>query len=222
MRIIEGVYKADGVVANSYVVTGKKHAIIDCGMPHNASKIIKTVKEAGLSPKEISFILLTHAHVDHTGSAAKVKANTGAKIAIHEQDAGYLTGEKSFAFPRGIKGLLFRIASPFILSRVEPDMLLKDGDLVGGFEVIHIPGHTEGSCAYLHRSTKSLFIGDSISTEQDSLSLPPEIYNFDTQMLKKSLQKIRELEFDNLFPGHGEPIIGKASEKVKKFVERLA
>ncbi len=222
MKIIDGIFKAEGVVANSYIVIGKDPAIIDCGMPRNARKIIRAVEEAGLSPKDIRLILLTHAHLDHTGSAKEVRAITNAKLAIHELDAAYLTGEKNFALPKGIQGVMLRIIRPFIIAKTKPDLLLKDGEKIGEFKVVHIPGHTEGSCAYLHERTKSLFVGDSISTEQGFLALPPERYNLNTALIKQSLQKLRALNFDNLFPGHGEPIIGDAHKKVEEFLGSLA
>ncbi|MGC9037173.1 MAG: MBL fold metallo-hydrolase [Candidatus Micrarchaeia archaeon] len=222
MKIVDGIFKAEGVVANSYIVMGKDPAIIDCGMPHSAKKIMKAAEEAGLSPKDVKLILLTHAHLDHTGSAKEIKDITNAKLAIHELDAAYLTGEKKFALPKGIQGIMLRIIRPFIFTKTKPDLLLKGGEKIGEFKVVHIPGHTEGSCAYLHERTKSLFVGDSISTEKGVLALPPERYNLNTALIKRSLQKLRALDFDNLFPGHGGPIIGNAHKKVEEFLDSLA
>jgi len=209
----------DGVLANSYIVLYGDPTLIDSGMPNNGRRIIEYTNKLHA---QLKYILLTHAHLDHAGSAQYAKEKTNAKVAIHEADAPYLNGSKKFTMPKGFQGLLYRVIYPFISRKFfEPDIKLKDGDLINGFEVINIKGHTEGSCAFYHVETKSLFIGDSISMETGKPSLPPERYNYDTGLLKESLKKLIDLDFDNLFPGHGDPIIGNAGKVVKEFIRYL-
>jgi hypothetical protein len=52
-----------------------------------ASKVLKAIADEGLAPKEIKYILLTHAHKDHAGSAAQLRNATGAKVVSHALDA---------------------------------------------------------------------------------------------------------------------------------------
>ena len=206
----------DGVLANSYIVLYGDPTIIDSGMPNNGKRIIAYVNNLHA---QLKYILLTHAHIDHAGSAHYLKEKANAKVAIHEADAPYLNGSKKFTMPKGFRGLLYRVLYPFISPNpFEPDIKLKDGDLINGFEVINIKGHTEGSCAFYHRETRSLFIGDSISMETGKPSLPPDRYNYDTELLKRSLKRLLDLDFENFFPGHGDPIIGGAGGIVKAFV----
>jgi len=206
----------DGVLANSYIVLYGDPTLIDSGMPNNGRRIIKYANNLHA---QLKYILLTHAHIDHVGSAHYLKEKANAKVAIHEADAPYLNGLKKFTMPKGFQGLLYRVLYPFISPKpFEPDIKLKDGDLINGFEVINIKGHTEGSCAFYHRETRSLFIGDSISMETGKPSLPPDRYNYDTELLKRSLKRLLDLDFENFFPGHGDPIIGGAGRIVKEFV----
>jgi len=206
----------DGVLANSYIVLYGDPTLIDSGMPNNGKRIIAYVNNLHA---QLKYILLTHAHMDHAGSAHYLKEKANAKVAIHEADAPYLNGSKKFTMPKGFRGLLYRVLYPFISPKpFEPDIKLKDGDLINGFEVINIKGHTEGSCAFYHRETRSLFIGDSISMETGKPSLPPDRYNCDTELLKRSLKRLLDLDFENFFPGHGDPIIGGAGRIVKEFV----
>lgn len=206
----------DGVLANSYIVLYGDPTLIDSGMPNNGKRIIAYVNNMHA---QLKYILLTHAHMDHAGSAHYLKEKANAKVAIHEADAPYLNGSKKFTMPKGFSGLLYMVLYPFISPKpFEPDIKLKDGDLINGFEVINIKGHTEGSCAFYHRETRSLFIGDSISMETGKPSLPPDRYNYDTELLKRSLKRLLDLDFENFFPGHGDPIIGGAGKIVKEFL----
>ncbi|MGC8586436.1 MAG: MBL fold metallo-hydrolase [Candidatus Micrarchaeia archaeon] len=223
MKFVDSIYRIDGVFANSYLVKSGATVLIDSGMPHNGKKIIAFVKSIGIDLKEIKYILLTHAHLDHAGSADFLRKQTGAKIAIHKSDAPYLTGERNFAMPKGFAWVIFKAFGPLIAKHFKPDILLNDNDAIGEFSVISMPGHTEGSVAFYHIPSKSLFIGDTLNTEQGFLALPAERYNLSTEMVKNSLKDFASsgIVFNNLFPGHGEPIIGNAQSKVEEFVKTL-
>ena len=95
MEIISGIHKIDGVRgANCYLVTsGPEMVLIDCGMRGSSRKIADYVKRLGKNPSDIKYIVLTHSDIDHVGGAAEVKKLTGAKLVIHEADAGVLTGK---------------------------------------------------------------------------------------------------------------------------------
>ncbi len=71
--------------SNCYIVgseSNKEGIIIDPG--DDAKEILKNVKDLGL---DIKFIILTHGHIDHTGTVKEVKETTGAEVAIHTDDA---------------------------------------------------------------------------------------------------------------------------------------
>ena len=118
-------------------------------MPGNANKILSQISELDISFDKITHIILTHADIDHMGSVADLKNATGALVAIHENEVSYLLGEKMRKLEglRGrVIGLIFRILFKFIKTkRIIPDITLKEGDFIGGLEVIYSPGHTEGS-----------------------------------------------------------------------------
>jgi glyoxylase-like metal-dependent hydrolase (beta-lactamase superfamily II) len=118
-----------------YPIDDKTAAIIDPG--EKADLIISTLEKLSLSP---AFILLTHGHFDHITALPKLaKHYAPAKpvIAIHRLDEGYLE-----------KGLANR--------------LLEEGDTIGPFTVLHLPGHTRGSAAFWDRAENILFTGDTL------------------------------------------------------------
>lgn len=225
MEIISGIHRVDGIRgANCYLYTGAaKMLVIDTGMPGNGKKIIDYVKGLGKDPSDINYIILTHADIDHIGSAAEIKQMTDAKLVIHADDALILSGKSGFKTIKGPLGMLVKLI--YLLLRfhpVEPDVILKDNSEMAGFKVIHTPGHTNGSIS-LYLPGKVIFVGDALKSDSRGNPKPPRsrIFSLDVTQAKASLMAISVLEFDILLPGHGAPVIGKASTKLKELVEHL-
>jgi glyoxylase-like metal-dependent hydrolase (beta-lactamase superfamily II) len=86
-------------------------------------------------------ILLTHRHTPYVRGVYAIQRATGARVAIHDEDADYLSGKKTMPPPKGAVGVLFRISEPFLtFTPVEPDQRLKENDIVGTLTVLHVPG----------------------------------------------------------------------------------
>ncbi|BBE42396.1 MBL fold metallo-hydrolase [Conexivisphaera calida] len=203
------------VNGNSYiVVSGGDVIVVDTGVPGNAERILKETNSLGGA--KISAIILTHYHLDHSGSAADLSAATGAKVYVHEADAPFVSGRERPPFPPTVPKETLSAYS--YMKPVEPDVLLRDGDIVFGFRVIHVPGHTPGSIA-LHDG-RALFAGDNINVRDGAIQGSPAPYDWDNAKAKESLGRLLELEFDVLLPGHGPPVVGNASEKVRRSLGR--
>lgn len=177
--------------SNCYIVgsqSNKEGMIIDPG--DEAKQILKRVKDLGL---DIKFIVLTHGHIDHTGALKEVREVTGAKVAIHGDDAKSL---KVQSLSR-IFGLSYPTPPP-------PDRLLKDGDSldVGGmhFEVLHTPGHTPGGICLLGQGV--VFSGDTLFNYGVGRTDLPG--GSSSQLLNSIQTKLMTLP-DNtvVYPGHG-------------------
>jgi glyoxylase-like metal-dependent hydrolase (beta-lactamase superfamily II) len=224
MEIKNGIHLLDGIRgANSYLsVTEDGILVIDTGMPGNAERIHMQIKALNKATKEIKLIVLTHSDIDHSGSAAELKRITGAKVAIHGGDAPSLSGEKELKRVKGFIGAIFRLMTRFMrFQTIKPDIILKDGDEIDYFRVIHTPGHTEGSIC-LYKTGDVLFAGDVIRTDdRGSLKLSPSAMMLNAQEALKSVRKIAGLEFDILLPGHGRPAMGKASTKLKELLVQM-
>lgn len=220
MRINENVYLFEKIRgANSYLYISDDNdvSIIDTGMPGNAEKILSQILKIGISMEKIKYIILTHSDIDHMGSVADLKNITGAKVAIHENEAPYLLGEKNKK-RKGIIGLIFGILFKFIKNQnIAPDIILKEGDFIGGLRVVSSPGHTVGSIS-LYNAGTVLFSGDAIITDRHSnIKGFNTIATADLFEAAKTISKIKHLEFEVLLPGHGKPVLEKASDKLKKY-----
>jgi glyoxylase-like metal-dependent hydrolase (beta-lactamase superfamily II) len=125
--------------------------VVDPG--DEVSRIARRLRELGLKLKQI---LVTHAHIDHVGGALRLKQLTGAPIFFNENDLPLLKMMDSQA---GWIGIPTPETAP-------PDENLADGLIVGlaryPAEVIHTPGHTQGSVCLHFAPLKLLIGGDTL------------------------------------------------------------
>jgi hydroxyacylglutathione hydrolase len=223
MEITSGIHLIDGIRgANCYlIVAGPKMWLIDTGMPGNGQRIVNYIKRLGKKPPDISEIILTHGDVDHIGSAAEMKKLSGAKLVIHTGDASMLSSRTGLKTIGGPLGIVFKLATPFMrFQTAEPDFIVRENSEINGLRVIHTPGHTGGSIS-LYLPKKVIFVGDALRSDSRGNPKPPSrILSADIEQAKASLTKISELEFDILLPGHGAPVTGRASDKVKELARR--
>lgn len=223
MEITPGVYLVDKVRgSNVYLLADRCLALIDTGMPGNETYIIEFIRKLGRNPKELTHIIVTHGHVDHTGSAAELQRLTGAKIVAHKNEIVTIKyGDFALApHPDEVKGFIRKAMSrQGIFKRCPADIAVKDGQVLpylGGLRVIHTPGHTRGSMCLLLEKPGVLFVGDAIINNQDRLSRPLPL-GADKSISEMSLKKMTESDFNICCFGHGPPLEHRAQEIVTDF-----
>ena len=125
--------------------------VIDPG--DEVGRIHRRLTQLGLKLKQI---LVTHAHIDHVGGALRLKLLTGAPILLNENDLPLL---KMMAMQAGWLG----VATP---ETAPPDASLDDGQRVGleryPAQVLHTPGHTQGSVCLHFAPLKMVIAGDTL------------------------------------------------------------
>ncbi len=208
MKVAEGIFRVEGVRGNVYLLSGEKLMLVDTGMPGSGPKIVRFIREElKRDEHELSMIVLTHQHIDHAGSALWLKGATRARIAIHEDDADYVSGRREPLRPKGAAGVAFAVFSPFFKLRTfDPDLLLRDGEMLGPFRIVHIPGHTPGSIAICDDANGLVFSGDIVSTRSGRAAFPPRSFNSDGSKMRESLSALLSRHQGLLLPGHGEPV----------------
>jgi len=184
--------------ANAYLVDGK--ILVDAGM--DAHSIISQLEKL-IKPGELETIILTHCHFDHSGGAAQVSQAFGAKIAIHRDDAPLLNN------PKGSASELFGERAPSVI----PDILLSGGEIFGGCEVIHTPGHTPGGICLYSARDKALFSGDTVFP--DGSFGRTDLPGGNAKKLVESIRKLTLLDVSVMYPGHEDIVTGSANEQIR-------
>jgi hydroxyacylglutathione hydrolase len=125
--------------------------VIDPG--EEIGRIHRRLTELGL---KLTQILITHAHIDHIGGALRLKRLTGAPILLNENDLPLL---QMMEMQAGWLG----VATP---ETEAPDASLQDGLRVGlnshPAQVLHTPGHTQGSVCLYFAPLNLLVAGDTL------------------------------------------------------------
>lgn len=139
--IADGVWWVGASDVASYLIqTNKGLILIDGGYESTAPQILDNIRRLGFDPKsQVKIILNTHAHLDHAGGIAALKAATGAKVLASAEDGKLMA--------RGGKGDFF-LGDRYPYPPVKPDGTIRDGQKVKLGErtlTAHItPGHTRG------------------------------------------------------------------------------
>jgi glyoxylase-like metal-dependent hydrolase (beta-lactamase superfamily II) len=184
-------------------------------------------------------IAITHFHPDHVGAAATAEALTGATV--HQGELDYAQCEEVWGsddWPERIAVWMERhgtppeiarevlqqgrLASLFIHYAASPE-LLREGDIVDGWRVLELPGHSDGHIGFERDGV--LVAGDhllpdispTVGRYADSRPDPLGAY-------LASLERTIELAPELALPGHGEPIrdpAGRARELIAHHRDRL-
>jgi len=165
--------------------------------------------------------VITHAHADHLGSAARVHEASAARVLAHPADAEIVrAGEPKpppsfFADawrPRFARYLLHAARNGGTSIEGVPEVeTFADGDVLsvaGRPRVLHTPGHTAGHCALLLDDRGVLFSGDALVTlDTVTGSTGPRLirWNHNAEQAAASYERLRALDVPLILPGHGEP-----------------
>ncbi len=220
MFVAPGIGALAGLSPSSaYVIeTSEGLILIDSGLEADASPVKAELAKLGLDWRRIRAILLTHAHGDHTGGAATLRRQTGARLYVGAGDAAVLRE----GGPR--EAFFSTFAMPGHTPHPTPvDVELRGGELivVGDVrvEAISAPGHTPGSTCYLseRQGLRAFFAGDVImmlrgdEPPRDEMGKPLGTYSAylapsyrgDARATLQSLKALRRIPVPDLvLPGH--------------------
>lgn len=183
----------------TYIIGHGNVAVIDPGpdMPDHINAIMSS-----LPGEEISHILVTHNHKDHSPGARLLALLSGAEIYAFD------VGRQKYSKPDLEEGLD---------KDFKPDVILFDGDIIEGgnwtIEAVHTPGHLSNHLCFSLREEKALFTGDHVMGWSTTIVSPPD---GNMQDYLNSLEKMMTRDDEIYYPTHGLPI-----EEPMKFIRQL-
>lgn len=131
--------------------TTREAMVIDPG--DDIEDVLAVVRKHNLKVKQI---VVTHAHIDHVGGAMKLRAATSAPILLNQNDYGLLK-------MLDVQAAWIGVAPP---GRVEIDRSVSTGEMLAAgshvAQVLHTPGHSEGSICLYFEPEKKLIAGDTL------------------------------------------------------------
>jgi glyoxylase-like metal-dependent hydrolase (beta-lactamase superfamily II) len=137
---------------------------------------------------------------NHVRAANRIRALTGARTAIHPEDAAYARGQGG-----------------------ELDDDLRAGMRLGPLTVVAVPGKSPGEIALHWPERRIMIVGDAvIGNPPGSCALLRERVLDNPSQLRASVRELLALDFDTLLMGDGESILSGAARKLRELVETFA
>jgi glyoxylase-like metal-dependent hydrolase (beta-lactamase superfamily II) len=215
-EILKGIYLVgssditDPKDCSIYLLDLGELVLIDTGAGTSVDTIIDNIKELGLDPGNLSTVILTHCHIDHTGGAHEFNKRFGVRIVIHNLDAAAVENGDKVLTGASWYGVNFA-PMPVDVKLTKDEELLYFG--AQKLVCLHTPGHTPGSLSiYLDKDDTRVLFGQDIHG--------PFLAEFGANMLhwQKSMETLLSLNADILCEGHFG--VYKPASKVRQYIER--
>ena len=216
-RLADDLYLLRGFPPNAINVYLAGGVLIDAATRHSARRILRQ-----LAGRTVTAHALTHAHPDHQGASKEVCEALAIPLWCGERDVNAME-TRDFGQPdHWINRVIDRVwAGP----PRKVDRALREGDEVGGFEVLDVPGHSPGHVAYWRPADRILVLGDvlnnmNVMTGVPGLHEPRTIFTVDPPRNRESARRLAGLEPALACFGHGPPL--RDPQRLRAFVESLS
>lgn len=219
-----GVFFIAGPASNWIVVRDETgFMVIDSGYPSDRPLVLESIRRLGLRPSDARAMLITHGHVDHTGSAAYFSETYGTPILCAAEELAHVQGKEKHQVtfgqvivrawrPRVFRWMVHVIKSGALKAKPAADAQAWSTDtlknLPGKPEAVLLPGHTPGSVAILLPAAGAIAVGDSfVSGHPLSRTAGPQMlhhmFHTDPAQALKATHRLDEIEASVVLPGHG-------------------
>lgn len=215
-KIAEGLYvlpSFPSFAINTYLM---EDVLIDAATKWDAFRIARQLKG-----RPVNLLALTHVHPDHQGAARHLCQSLNLPLACHADDQQIMEGRK----PMLPRSWMIKLQEKTWMGRPHPvSKVLKTGDEVAGFKVIHAPGHTSGSVIFFREKDGVAVAGDVMSnlnpfTLRPGLHEMPDEYTVHRSQSRESIRLLASLDPAVVCFGHGKPVTDRAA--LKRFAQAL-
>lgn len=178
--------------SNMFLIIGERTMLIDTGSGTVSGPIIEYIANL-LNGRRLDALILTHRHYDHIGGLKDIVPAFRPTVFAGSRDADAIR-----------KGGKDRISGMDLMPCPAEVHELSEGNIIdlGGhvMKVIETPGHTEGCICLYDTETHALFSGDTVFSNGVGRT---DFKGGNIDDLRASLYKLKELDINGLYPGHG-------------------
>jgi hydroxyacylglutathione hydrolase len=216
--LIDAMYIRPGLVAIYLIVQDGRAAFIETGTTRSMPFVMAALKELGLAPDAVDYVIPTHVHLDHAGGAgAMVAAFPNARLVVHPRGARHLADPARLwagtvavygeAEARDLYGEIVPVAEHRIIEATDGMEL----DLAGRrFTFLDTPGHARHHCCVIDHHTNGIFTGDMFGLSYRELDVdarPSALITttptqFEPDAMHASLARLLALEPDSVYLTH--------------------
>ncbi len=208
VKVSENIYLIDTIslgfkeTVAAYLILGDKYALVDMGYASSLENLLKGIREVGVSPSELDYLIPTHVHLDHVGSLGHLSRITiDAKILAHPRAVKHIVNPsklmESVRSVFGVKADMFGELLPTEQDRVrgvDDYEKLSLGSLT--LTLIHSPGHAPHQITVYVDEERALITGDAVSIDYPYFpaqipTTPPPSYNHEEAL--RTLEKLKGL-----------------------------
>jgi len=176
---VDSAYTGPGVAAIHLIEHGGRAALVDTGNNAALHHVEQALKETGLAPEAVDYVLLTHIHLDHAGGAgAFMQAFPNAKLVVHPRGARHMVepsklfaGVSAVYGPERAKALygeLIPVPADRVIEATEGLELSLAGRVIRVFDT---PGHARHHVCYFDTVSRSFFTGDTFGLSYRQLDV---------------------------------------------------
>ena len=199
--------------SNVYLVEAAdgRLALIDAGFGSGAEAVVAEV-ESVAGGRNLTHILLTHSHFDHSGAAGEIRRQTGAALAAGRGDCHQRRDGEWVLNPNVGRTHLARLFVRKVLHRGVAEtpidaVLAGEVEVLPGVRAVPVPGHTPGSYCYVAEAAGLAFVGDLVIHHGDRLTRPLRWANHDDSLYLRTLAGFAARAPVAGCPGHGPPLM---------------
>jgi hydroxyacylglutathione hydrolase len=178
-----------------FLVDGDTPTLVDCGLADTVDTLVAGVDEIGITPERL---VITHSDADHIGGFDGVVERYGVETFVPEQTD--------------------------MNTDHDPDHRYGDGNTIGDFEAVHVPGHTNDNHVLVSEGWDFAIMGDAVfGSDTRGLPagyfvLPTAFYSADLAATDENLERLLEYDFDAGLLYHGSSVTEDATAKLDAFV----
>ncbi|MFC2071940.1 MBL fold metallo-hydrolase [Chloroflexota bacterium] len=220
-EVAENIYMIDDQLysipkfGSVYLINEGGKALVDTGPATSANVVLDGIRELGIGPEDIDYLIVTHIHLDHAGGAGfLIRDMPQAQVVVHHRGAKHLVNptkliSSTMAAQSQVEEGTVKEADvlPIEAERVKP---VYDGDIIKLSEqqvlkIIDAPGHAPHELCIHESRNNGMFTGDAAgisAVEHEVLVMGNSPPSFDLDLSIDTLKKLMKLKASRIYYAH--------------------